>query len=96
MGHMLVRVFVSGTGAGVQFDKKNLGGGGGTPLGNRQVFWLRKKKERRCLGNTGCHNSGKIFVSDVRDWITGMTQFPTKVLFGYSNSMWIGVYWNGL
>jgi hypothetical protein len=28
MGHMLVRVFVSGTGAGVQFDKKKLGGGG--------------------------------------------------------------------
>jgi hypothetical protein len=44
MGHMLVRVFVSGTGAGVQFDKKKWGGGGGTPLGNRQVLWIRKKR----------------------------------------------------
>jgi hypothetical protein len=50
MGHVLVRVLVSGMGAGVQFDKKNGGGGGGGPPGNRQGFWLRKKKGTQMSG----------------------------------------------
>lgn len=46
-----MRVLVSGMGAGVQFDKKN--GGGGDHLETDKVSGSAKKRERRCLGNTG-------------------------------------------
>jgi hypothetical protein len=49
MGHVLVRVLVSGMGAGVQFDKKM----GGDHLETDKVSGSAKKRERRCLGNTG-------------------------------------------